>query len=331
MTGKTRGVAFVVTVFNKECYLEATLKSILAQEGDFDREIIVVDDGSTDRSREIAESLIGGLANGKLIEQVNSGPGVAQNTGVAAASMPVIKFVDGDDLLPPDCVLRMLPGLDLPNVMIVHGDGRVLNKSYDAICVDRKGKPPAFEVMDKPLYYSIRHSLAGATSLLVVRAAYLECGGCDATVFTQENSLVYRMAVKYAFAFTQDVILFAPPRDFRTEHGGHLGDDMVQMEHDRNAALYGLLRDFPDLPHGIKRLALKRAAGRAWKWARRVNKKTLGCDRIFWINLIAYLPWLPAYEKLLHLTMRPYRESEKVRIPPRPVGGQDFPYVSGIL
>ena len=315
MTGKTRGVAFVVTVYNKERYLEATLKSILAQEGGFEREIIVVDDGSTDRSREIAENLIGGLPNGKVIRQINSGPGVAQNTGVAAASMPAIKFVDGDDLLPPDSVLRMLPGLDLPNVALVHGDGRLLIHLDDDIRIDRKGQPPAFEVMENPLNYSVRHSLAGATSLLADRAAYLECGGCDPTVFTQENSLVYRLGINHAFAFTRDIILFSPPRDFRTEHGGHLGDDQVQMEHDRNAALYGLLRDFPDLPHGIKRLALRRAAGRAWKWARRINKRPLGCDKTFWINLAAYLPWLPAYEKLLFLTMMPYRESGKVRRP----------------
>ena len=50
MDGKTEGVSFVVTAYNKERYLEATLKSILAQEGDLDREFIVVDDGASDRA-----------------------------------------------------------------------------------------------------------------------------------------------------------------------------------------------------------------------------------------------------------------------------------------
>ena len=77
MDGKTEGVSFVVTAYNKERYLEATLKSILAQEGDFEREFIVVDDGSSDRSVEIAEDLIGSLANGKVIQQSNGGPGKA--------------------------------------------------------------------------------------------------------------------------------------------------------------------------------------------------------------------------------------------------------------
>jgi glycosyltransferase involved in cell wall biosynthesis len=316
MNGKTNGVSFVVTVFNKERYLEATLKSVLAQEGDFQKEFIVVDDGSVDRSVEIARDLVSSLANGKVIEQPNSGPGVAQNTGVDAATLPAIKFIDGDDLYPPDCALRMLPGLDLPGVDLVHGDGKVLDDLGDDIRVDRQGRPPVFEVMKNPLYFALRHTLSGASGILVDRQAYLACGGCDPSVFTQENSMIFRMAINSAFAFNKDIVLFSPPRDFRTEHGGHLGDDRVQMEHDRNAALHGLIRDFPDLPHAIKRLALKRAAGRSWNWARRINKKSLGQDKIFWINLLAYLPWLPDYEKWLSMTTVPYRAGGKVRLPP---------------
>lgn len=315
MDGKTEGVSFVVTAYNKERYLEATLKSILAQEGDLEREFIVVDDGSSDRSVEIAEDLIGSLANGKVIQQSNGGPGKAQNTGVAAATLPAIKFLDGDDLLPPDAVSHMLPGLQLPGVALVHGDGRVLEKPDDDLRIDREGKPATFEVMKNPLYYSIRHSLAGASALMVDKKAYLDCGGCDVTVFTQENSIIFRLAIDHDFAFTEDIVLFNPPRDTRTEHSGHLGDDMVQMEHDRNAALYGLIRDFPALPRRIKRLALKRAAGRAWNWARRYNHKPPGGDAIFWINLLAYLPWLPGYERLMSKTTAPYLVSGKVRIP----------------
>ena len=141
MDGKTEGVSFVVTAYNKERYLEATLKSILAQEGDLEREFIVVDDGSSDRSVEIAEDLIGSLANGKVIQQSNGGSGKAQNTGVAAATLLAIKFLDGDDLLPPDAVSHMLPGLQLPGVSLVHGDGRVLEKPDDDLRIDREGKP----------------------------------------------------------------------------------------------------------------------------------------------------------------------------------------------
>jgi len=317
MNSKFKGVSFVVTAYNKEAFLEGTLKSVLAQEGDFEREFIVIENGSGDRSGEIADDLVGTLDNGRVIRLTpNQGPAIAQNTGAEAATMSAIKFLDGDDLLAPDCILRMLPGLDLAGVGLVHGAGALLKDSDAGLGVNRAGNPPRFEVMEKPLAHSIRHSLAGASAILVNREAYIGCGGCDASVFIQENSTIYRMAIDNAFAFTDDIILHGLATEHLDRHGGHLGEDRAQLEHDRNAALYGLIRDFPDLPSGIKRLAFKRAAGRAWNWARRINRKSLGCDKIFWINLLAYLPWLPDYESLLSMTMAPYRVSGKVRLPP---------------
>jgi glycosyltransferase involved in cell wall biosynthesis len=311
------GVTFVITAYNKEAFLEGTLNSVLAQDGDFEREFIVIENGSADRSGEIADDLVGGLPNGRVIRLTpNQGPAIAQNTGVEVATMQAVKFLDGDDLLAPDCILRMLPGLDLPGVGLVHGAGALLEDLDADLGVDRAGNPPSFEVMEKPLAHSIRHSLAGASAILVNRDAYLACGGCDPTVFIQENSTIYRMAINNAFAFTDDIILHTPVTEHHDRHGGHLGENRVQMEHDRNAALHGLVRDFPDLPHAIKRLALKRAAGRSWNWARRINKKSWGQDKIFWINLLAYLPWLPDYEKWLSMTTAPYRAGGKVRLPP---------------
>ena len=91
MDGKTEGVSFVVTAYNKERYLEASLKSILAQEGDLEREFIVVDDGSSDRSVEIAEDLIGSLANGKVIQQSNGAlSGIRQ--GSHSLGVPKVRF-----------------------------------------------------------------------------------------------------------------------------------------------------------------------------------------------------------------------------------------------
>lgn len=311
------GVTFVITAYNKEAFLEGTLKSVLAQEGDFEREFIVIENGSEDRSGEIADDLVGTLVNGRVIRLMpNQGPAIAQNTGAEAATLPAVKFLDGDDLLAPDCILRMLPGLDLAGVGLVHGVGALLADSDGDLDVDRLGNPPRFEVMKNPLAHSIRHSLAGASAILVDREAYLVCGGCDATVFIQENSTIYRMAIDNAFAFTDDIILHGIATEYLDLYGGHLGEDRAQLEHDRNAALYGLIRDFPDLPCKIKRLALKRAAGRAWNWARRINKKSLGCDKVFWVNLLAYLPWLPDYKKWLSMTMAPFQVSGKVRLPP---------------
>jgi glycosyltransferase involved in cell wall biosynthesis len=97
-------VSFVLTVYNKCRYLADVLASVAAQEGDFEREVIVVDDGSTDGSRELLKSLGPRLPGFCLIVQPNQGPSIATNRALAAASMPLIKLLDGDDLLAPDAL-----------------------------------------------------------------------------------------------------------------------------------------------------------------------------------------------------------------------------------
>ena len=85
-------VSFVLTVYNKRRYLADVLASVAAQEGDFEREVIIVDDGSSDGSRELLESWGARLPGFRLIAQPNQGPSAATNRGLAAASMPLVKL-----------------------------------------------------------------------------------------------------------------------------------------------------------------------------------------------------------------------------------------------
>ncbi len=307
-----RGVSFVVTVYDKEPYLEATLQSILRQDGDFDREFIVIDDGSTDRSVEIAEDLVGSRPNGKVMRQANSGPARALNAAVAAAALPVIKPVDGDDMLTPDAADRLLKGLDGPRIGLVRGVARPIPHAGAPLRIERHGEEPVFRIIDDPLLPAIRRSMAGCSEVMFRRHAFIACGGCDPSVFIQDYSLMWRLAVDNAFAVTEDIVVFAPPA-----YESSLIHNHLQVQHDRNAALCGMLRDFPELPHAVRRVALNRAAGRAWKWARRINKTPLGMDPTFWLWLASYLPWLPDYQRRLAATLVPFTRSGPIRRPGR--------------
>ena len=90
-------VSYIVTVYNKALYLPLVVQGLATQEGDFEREFIFVDDGSTDDSakvlRQVKETLPGRV---EIIEQLNSGPAVASNKGFEASTGELIKFVDGD-------------------------------------------------------------------------------------------------------------------------------------------------------------------------------------------------------------------------------------------
>jgi len=90
-------VSVVIPVLDGERFLAETLESVFAQ--DYPRfEVIVVDDGSTDGTADVARSF-GAV---RYIHQSNQGQAVARNTGIAAARGEFLAFLDADDLWTPN-------------------------------------------------------------------------------------------------------------------------------------------------------------------------------------------------------------------------------------
>ena len=87
-------VSCIVPVYNGERFLREAIESILGQTYR-PMEIIVVDDGSTDASAEVAESIGPPVV---MVRRLNQGPGAARNTGVAASHGDLVAFLDADDL-----------------------------------------------------------------------------------------------------------------------------------------------------------------------------------------------------------------------------------------
>ena len=86
----------ILPLFNKAPYVEKTIESVLGQTfGDF--ELIVVDDGSTDSSFEMARKAFRDDPRCRILHQNNSGVSLARNNGVAVSSGDYICFIDGDD------------------------------------------------------------------------------------------------------------------------------------------------------------------------------------------------------------------------------------------
>ncbi len=100
-------VSVVVPAYQAAATIVETLRSALAQEG-VDLELLVVDDGSTDGTAELARSLGPAV---QVLRQANAGVGAARNRGVAAATGDYVAFLDGDDLWRADKLSRQVAAL----------------------------------------------------------------------------------------------------------------------------------------------------------------------------------------------------------------------------
>lgn len=93
-------ISIIVPCYNQGRYLSETLDSVLEQSFS-EWDLIVVDDGSTDDSADIAKSYAAADSRIRYVRQENAGPSAARNKGVSLTSAPLIFFLDGDNMILP--------------------------------------------------------------------------------------------------------------------------------------------------------------------------------------------------------------------------------------
>ena len=136
-------VSVIIPVYNGEAYLWEAVKSIQRQ--DYTAlEIIIVDDGSTDRTAELAKGLRGEI---RYMYQQNQGPAAARNRGLKMARGNVIGFLDVDDLWPNNKLHLHLACLtSRPDIDIVQGYIQLLRLNEE---VNNK---PRWEQLSAPFH-----------------------------------------------------------------------------------------------------------------------------------------------------------------------------------
>jgi glycosyltransferase involved in cell wall biosynthesis len=102
------GVSVLLPTFNRAGLIGETIESLLAQTRRPD-EIIVINDGSTDATREVLERYASDL---RVIDQTNSGKSTALNRALAEASQPCIWICDDDDIILPDTCATLMAELE---------------------------------------------------------------------------------------------------------------------------------------------------------------------------------------------------------------------------
>ena len=118
---ETVSVSLILPAYNAERYIGFTIESLLRQ-SHTDLEIIVVDDGSTDRTREIACGYAETDDRITILPQKNLGVATARNTGIEVAKGEFVGFIDADDIWHPTAVEKMLGRFEQgsPNLAVVY-------------------------------------------------------------------------------------------------------------------------------------------------------------------------------------------------------------------
>lgn len=99
-------ISVIVPIYNVEEYLDDCLQSLERQTFQ-DIEVILVNDGSTDRSAEIARSYAGKHENYRVVERANGGLSAARNSGLDVATGEYVYFLDSDDYLVDDALEKL--------------------------------------------------------------------------------------------------------------------------------------------------------------------------------------------------------------------------------
>ena len=100
-------LSVVVAVYNGEAFLDQFFTCLVNQHID-SMEVIIVNDGSTDRSMQIVKKWREKLPQMQVIEQPNQGVSIARNTGLAVATGQYLSFPDIDDVFKPGMYQRLL-------------------------------------------------------------------------------------------------------------------------------------------------------------------------------------------------------------------------------
>jgi len=131
-------VSVIIPVYNYDRYLGEAIESVLGQTHPH-LEVIVVDDGSTDRSSEVAKGFVD--RGVRYCHQVHAGIGPARNKGVEFAQGEFLAFLDADDRWPPEKIERQLNAFESdPALEMVFGQALQLQNgpAWEAAVNDYK-------------------------------------------------------------------------------------------------------------------------------------------------------------------------------------------------
>jgi len=199
----------VMPLYNKHAYVEDAVRSVLAQTGL--RELIVVDDGSTDGSAERVKQLGREDARIRLLRQPNAGVSAARNRGVQASTADYVAFLDADDLYLPG-FLQQIAALaeHYPEAALLGTAYRRFSGDATAALAANAPAPAIDTGRLVPAFFEewARGSFISASSICVRRQALLDLGTLfpEGERLGEDQDVWFRLAERYPVAASARVL-----------------------------------------------------------------------------------------------------------------------------
>mgnify|MGYP001560347035 CR=1 FL=1 len=206
MTADLLDLSIVIPAFNEEERIAPTLEKILPyfKEKSLRFEVIVVDDGSCDRTAEIAVQKLGGVPYQILRNSANRGKGFSVRRGVLAASGSIILFTDADLSTPIDEFEKL---------------NAALNDSYDVAIGSR-----SIETSNVEIHQNVIREVMGKTFNLLARLLSfygVDDSQCGFKAFKREaaQTLFHRQRLS-GFCFDAEILFLAQKMGYRIKEVG---------------------------------------------------------------------------------------------------------------
>ena len=257
-------VSVVIATFNRADYLPPTVDSVLNQSFQ-DFELIVVDDGSTDNTRDVLERYGSRL---KYLYQCNGGASSARNLGVRHARAPWIAFQDSDDLSLPNHLASLYGFVrKFPACRMVFGNGNYLSgaaQSRGKQTIIQPGKSRQLAEKGVRLVDLFEKSILRLQAALISKQAYDRLGGHDESLrICMDLDLGLRMLMNFPVAYLDEELF-----SYRI-HAGNIGRNEELRLTENIRVIEKLIREYPEARELIgKNLLARRLAYRYYRLAK---------------------------------------------------------------
>lgn len=195
-------VSVVMPLYNKGLFVGRSLSRVLHQSLRA-REIIVVDDGSTDQGPATVQFL--GRSRVTLLKQLNRGPGAARNAGASAAEGEWLAFLDADDFWQANHLATLASmSFQFPEAdVLVSGHDRAMagDPPQDDVESEVEGTERLFDALRSPL----SHPRINSSVIAIRRAAFAAAGGFPDFSPGEDTALWFQLALTHQFAITDRV------------------------------------------------------------------------------------------------------------------------------